>query len=71
MQMIAVADVVAGAGLEGDHKGQKFPRRGVTILSREARETALAELTGLAGPVRLPWIVRRANLLVEGLILPG
>ena len=34
---------------EGDHKGQKFPRRGVTILAREAWEAALADLAETGG----------------------
>lgn len=70
MEEIDAVDLTAGGGLEGDHKGSKFPRRGVTILSREAWAAALDELTDLAGPVRLPWTARRANLLVEGIELP-
>ncbi len=70
MEEIAAVDVTAGAGLDGDHKGLKFPRRGVTILSREDWEAAIAGLADLAGPVPLPWTTRRANLLVEGLALP-
>lgn len=62
--------IAAGGGLDGDHKGIKFPKRGVTILAREAWEAALAELADLAGPVALPWTARRANLLIEGLRLP-
>lgn len=70
MEEIASVDVAAGGGLDGDHKGLKFPRRGVTILSREDWEAALAGLTDLAGPVPLAWTTRRANLLVEGVRLP-
>jgi len=70
MEQVDAIDVLRGAGLEGDHKGPKFPNRGVTILSREAWEEALAELKDLADPVPLPWTARRANLLVEGLRLP-
>jgi len=70
MEEVAAVDVAAGAGLDGDHKGLKFPRRGVTILSREAWEAAIADLADLAGPVPLAWTVRRANLLVEGVRLP-
>lgn len=70
MEMLEAAEVAAGAGLEGDHKGVKFPRRGVTILAREGWDEALAALTDLAGPVALPWTVRRANLLVAGVVLP-
>ena len=70
MEEVAAAEVKAGGGLVGDHKGTKFPNRGVSILSHEAWESALAGLIDLAGPVPLPWIARRANLLVEGLALP-
>ena len=70
MEEIAEGLIVAGAGLEGDHKGAKFPRRGITVLAREGWETACAVLESEIGPVHLPWTVRRANLLVEGLALP-
>jgi MOSC domain-containing protein YiiM len=70
MEQVAFVEVVAGGGLDGDHKGLKFPRRGVTILSREDWQAAIAGLADLAGPVPLPWTMRRANLLVEGLALP-
>ena len=70
MQELDCVDVLVGAGLEGDHKGLKFPNRGVTILSREAWEIAIATLADLAGPVALPWTVRRANFLIEGCALP-
>jgi MOSC domain-containing protein YiiM len=58
------------AGLAGDHKGAKFPKRQVTILAREAWDDVCAELSDLAGPVPLPWTARRANLLIDGLRLP-
>lgn len=70
MQLLEHVELTAGGGLAGDHKGLKFPKRGVTILAREDWEAALAELSDLAGPVPLPWTVRRANLLVEGLRMP-
>ena len=70
MEEIAFVDVATGGGLDGDHKGLKFPRRGVTILAREDWEAAIAGLADLAGPVPLPWTTRRANLLVEGVVLP-
>ena len=44
MQTVESALIAEGGGVEGDHKGQKFPRRGVTILAREAWEAALADL---------------------------
>jgi MOSC domain-containing protein YiiM len=68
MQLLQSALVIAGAGVEGDHKGAKFPRRGVTVLAREAWEAALAELEQEAA--ELAWTARRANLLVEGVALP-
>ena len=70
MEIVEAGDLIAGAGLAGDHKGEKFPNRGVTILAAEDWAAAIAELTDLAGPVPLPWTARRANLLVEGLRLP-
>lgn len=70
MQELRDALVTAERGLEGDHKGLKFPRRQITILSVEAWALALEELTDLAGPVPLPWTARRANLLVERVLLP-
>ena len=62
--------ITAGAGLDGDHKGAKFPGRGITIMAAEDWAAVIAELTDLAGPVPLPWTARRANFLVEGLRLP-
>lgn len=70
MELLDAVDIATGGGVDGDHKGLKFPRRGVTLLSLEDWQAALADLTDLAGPVPLPWTARRANLLVEGLALP-
>ena len=70
MEELEAVAVTIERGVQGDHKGAKFPRRQVTILSREAWQAAIAELTDLAGPVVLPWTARRANLLVEGINLP-
>jgi MOSC domain-containing protein YiiM len=70
MEQIEEGFVAAGGGLEGDHKGQKFPARGITVLTREGWEAALADLEGPVRPVVLPWITRRANLFVEGAALP-
>ena len=60
------------AGLEGDHKGAKFKLRQITVLALEQGQEALAELSAQSedGDVQLPWTVRRANLLVEGIALP-
>jgi MOSC domain-containing protein YiiM len=70
MQTVEAALIEADGGVEGDHKGKKFPRRGVTILAREAWEAALAELAKTGGADDLPWTARRANLLIEGVELP-
>jgi MOSC domain-containing protein YiiM len=70
MQLVEVAEVTAGGGIDGDHKGVRFPKRGITILAREDWQAAIALLADLAGPVPLPWTARRANLFVEGVALP-
>jgi MOSC domain-containing protein YiiM len=70
MQVLERAHVALGAGVEGDYKGAKHPRRGVTVLAREAWEAALAELGAEADTAPLAWTARRANLLVEGVSLP-
>jgi len=66
MQQVAQGRLSLEAGLAGDFKGAKHPRRQITVLSREAWEAALAEL---GGP-NLAWTARRANLLVAGVELP-
>jgi MOSC domain-containing protein YiiM len=70
MEEIDEAVISTASGLQGDHKGARFPRRQITVLAREAWEAVLAELGGSRGPVALPWTARRANLLVEGVALP-
>ena len=70
LEELEAVTVTVERGLDGDHKGAKFPRRQVTLLAIEAWRAASAELADLAGPVLLPWTIRRANLLVEGLELP-
>lgn len=71
MQEIDTGRISIERGLEGDHKGPKFPRRQITVLAKEAWEQALSQLKDAdGGPVRLPWTTRRANLLVEGIGLP-
>jgi len=70
MQTVDSALIAEGGGVEGDHKGKKFPRRGVTLLAREAWDAALANLGKGGDAVGIPWTARRANLLVEGVELP-
>ena len=66
MEEIAEGLISVEAGLAGDCKGAKYPRRQITVLSREAWDAALAEL----GDPGLAWTARRANLLVAGVELP-
>ena len=66
MQERAEGRITIAAGLEGDFKGAKYPRRQITVLAREAWEAALEDL----GHATLPWTARRANLLVAGVRLP-
>ena len=66
MTEIAQGQISLEAGLAGDYKGAKFPLRQITVLAREAWEAAVAEI----GDSGLPWTIRRANLLVEGVELP-
>ena len=70
MQAVDSALIEANGGVEGDHKGRRFPRRGVTLLAREAWEAALAELAKTGNADDLSWTARRANLLIEGVELP-
>ena len=68
MQEIASVEITVERGLEDDHKGAKFAKRQITIMSLEAWQTAISELG--ADALKLPWTTRRANLLVEGVRLP-
>ena len=61
---IKEAQVGAAEGIEGDARGRN-PGRQVTVLFREGWESACGELG-----VTLPWVTRRANLLVEGIAPP-
>lgn len=66
MQERAEGRITVAAGLEGDFKGAKYPRRQITVLACEGWEAALNAI----GHPALPWTVRRANLLTEGVRLP-
>lgn len=71
MEEIAAGTISVDSGLDGDHKGPKFPRRRISVLAREAWEETLAELARAEGTaVDLWWTTRRANLLVAGVRLP-
>jgi len=58
------AEVGGSEGIIGDARGRKSDRQ-VTVLFREGWESACRELG-----VTLPWVMRRANLLVEGIATP-
>lgn len=66
MEELESAIITCEAGLEGNSKGVKFPKRQITVLERELWEAALFVL----GNPNLAWTARRANLLVEGVHLP-
>lgn len=61
---ISEAEVGCGNGICGDARGTTTGRQ-VTVLFQEGWQRACDELG-----VRLPWITRRANLLVGGLDVP-
>lgn len=65
MQELSTGLITPQAGLEGDHRGAKYRTRQITVLAREDWEATLAEVGS-----DLPWTARRANLLVEGIVLP-
>lgn len=63
METIETATVPVEDGVEGNVRTSR--RRKVTVMAAEAWAAACAELDA-----DLPWTLRRANLLVEGLDLP-
>ncbi len=71
MEEIGTGTISLSGGLDGDHKGPKFPKRRITVMAIEDWRAALGDLNADdGGPVDLPWTTRRANLLVEGVRLP-
>jgi MOSC domain-containing protein YiiM len=70
MEEVSAGLITLEAGLEGDFRGAKFKSRQVTVLAIEDWHDAMAELGDLVGPADLPWTVRRANMLVDGVRLP-
>jgi MOSC domain-containing protein YiiM len=66
MEKLQSANISTEIGLLGDCKGSKFPERQITILAIEDWKATLALLDG----IDLDWTVRRANLLVSGIVLP-
>lgn len=60
------AELPAGRGFMGDLSPSPATNRALTILSREAWDAAIADVSDCGAA---PWTERRANLLVEGLDL--
>lgn len=65
MEPLAAADITLDAGIAGDFRGAVRGRQ-VTVLTEEGWLAACTELGE-----QLPWITRRANLLVRGIDLAG
>lgn len=63
MHTISSAVVGTETGVSPDYRGLPGKRQ-VTVLSKEAFDTACAELE-----TTLPWTIRRANLLISGIEL--
>jgi MOSC domain-containing protein YiiM len=61
MEELGSAQVSVEAGIVGDRRGKQVGRQ-VSLLSEEAWEAACKESGGA-----LPWITRRANVLVSGM----
>src|SRR5262245_5313482 len=61
---VTEAQVGVADGISGDARGSRAGRQ-ITVVFRESWDAACADLG-----VELPWITRRANLLVEGVPIP-
>ena len=61
---LSEAQVSLAKGIDGDARGST-PGRQVTALFKEGWQVACRDLG-----VELPWLTRRANLLIEGLDIP-
>jgi MOSC domain-containing protein YiiM len=64
MQELERTELTVERGVADDLRG-RVGRRQVTVLTREGWERACRQL----GEAELPWTLRRANLLVEGVEL--
>lgn len=73
METLGHVAVTAAEGVHGDFRGAvrpgKRPRRQVSLIEAESWAAALDEL-GRSDDPALPWWVRRANLLTQGIRLP-
>lgn len=61
METLPESWITQQSGVQGDSRG-KPSRRQVTVLSKQAWETACAEVSNETQP----WTIRRANLLIDG-----
>ena len=69
MESLAAAVIVPGEGIHGDFRGALKSgrnRREVTVMTHEDWTQAAVE----ANATHIDWFERRANLLVEGVMLP-
>ena len=69
MEVVDQGEISPGEGVRGDFRGALKPgcnRREVTVMAREDWVEALE----LVGRPELEWWNRRANLLLEGIVLP-
>ena len=64
MEEVDAASVSIQSGISGDYRGEAKGRQ-VTILASEDWKAACEDVGA-----ELPWTTRRANILVEGLMLP-
>jgi MOSC domain-containing protein YiiM len=64
MEELSEARISEAAGLEGDARGQPGSRQ-ITVVATGGWAAACADLGA-----EVPWTLRRANLLVEGVELP-
>jgi MOSC domain-containing protein YiiM len=55
-------NVTTEKGVEGDHRGKPGDRQ-VTVISKDSWDKACQDL-----PKSVPWVARRANLLVGGIL---
>jgi MOSC domain-containing protein YiiM len=65
METLERAEISTGTGVALDFRGGPGQRQ-VTVISAAAWRATCADLGG-----EIPWTTRRANLLVEGVDLPG
>lgn len=68
MEELSSGVITKDLGLLGDFKGAKHKTRQITILALEDWRVALSDLGRTDR--EFPWLVRRANLLVENIRLP-